>query len=633
MFWLSRRQKLRSARSWIAVFCLLASTSCTSISVRHVARPDLIALGGLSPATQQIAGSRRPSEAVALTLLDVASIEPSPSKLLASAELAYQAGSVNRHRSPVDALRWYFACARQSYVLLSLPESDHDQTLRALQLYNGAVAHCLRLAIKTCRLDCRSQSLSIGLDETLSDAAIAIDLVGFYRTSTEFGKLELCEDLEVIGLPRMHSVSGMGVPVLIHRLQVADSPSRQLYEPKDVSFPATAIIHFDGPANVPTRLELANPLTVQSTKALEQPSELAADFTTPLASTVSKSPLERLALVGFLRSDSVRTNAGIRMLEPYQPGKIPVLFVHGLASSPITWVPMFNDLLADPALRQRYQFWSYFYPTGDPFPTSSADLRESLIQLRHDLDPNGTDQTLNQMVLVGHSMGGLLSRMMTVDSGNEVWRIVSEQPFDSVDLSPKVKDELRRTFFFERQSYIKRVIFIATPHHGSSLSPGLPGQLANRLVVLRNELTEANKEMTQKIPDLPGGHVPTSVELLAPNSLALRILNAQPRPADVHFHSIVGVETKITDLATRWLRESSKQTDGVVPYSSAHLESAESELIVSAEHSRIHQTVEASKEIRLILLEHLQSLDEPDASVSTTKGRSFLELPSEAIAE
>lgn len=599
-----------------------------------MARPDVIALGGLSPATQQIAGSSRPSEAVALTLLDEAATTPSPPKLLAAAELAYQAGSVNRHRSPEDALRWYVACARQSYVLLSLPEANPDHTEHALQLYNAAVAHCLRLAIKTGRLDCQSQSLSISLDAAMPETAIAVDQVGFYRTSTEFGKLELCEDLEVTGLSRMHSVGGMGVPVLIHRLPVTDSPERH-YETKEVSFPATAVIHFDGPENTPTRMELANPLTIQSTKALDQPSELAADFTTPLASTVSQSPLERLAYVGFLRSDCVRTDAGIRMLEPYQPGKIPILFVHGLASSPLTWVPLFNDLLADPTLRERYQFWSYFYPTGDPFPTSSADLREALVQLRKDLNPDGRDPALDQMVLVGHSMGGLLSRMMTVDSHDEVWRIVSEQPFESIDLSPKVREELRRTFFFERQPYIKRVIFIATPHHGSSLSPGLPGRLANRLVVLRNELNEANKEMTQKIPDLPGGHVPTSVELLAPNSLALKILNSQPRPADVHFHSIIGVQTKITDLATRWLRESSKQTDGVVPYSSAHLEAAESELIVSAEHSKIHQTVEAATEIRMILLEHLRSLDVPDAPPSNAEGRSALELtlPSSTIAE
>ncbi|MDB5339637.1 MAG: hypothetical protein JWN70_5256, partial [Planctomycetaceae bacterium] len=340
---------------------------------------------------------------------------------------------------------------------------------------------------------------------------------------------------------------------------------------------------------------------------------LAADFTTPLASTVSQTQLDLLAYVGFLHSESVREYSGICMLEPYQPGKIPVIFVHGLASSPITWAPLFNDLLADPKLRDRYQFWSYFYPTGDPFPTSAADFRESLVKLRQDLDPDHKDPAFDETVLLGHSMGGLLCKMMTIDGGEDLFRVVSEKPFDSLDLSPKVKAELRRAFFFERQQSVKRVVFIATPHHGSSLSPGLPGQIANRVVHLRSSLAEASREMIRKIPDLPGGHVPTSVELLAPDSRALKILLSRSPPADVAYHSIIGV-LPTTDGAVAGIHcKAEDQTDGVVSYASAHLDGVQSELIVPAEHVKVHQAIQTTREVRRILMAHLERLAEPES--------------------
>ena len=110
------------------------------------------------------------------------------------------------------------------------------------------------------------------------------------------------------------------------------------------------------------------------------------------------------------------------MLEPYEPGKIPVLMVHGLWSSPMTWMEMFNDLRSVPEIRKHYQFWFYEYPTGQPFWVSAAQMRHDLAKLRDVLDPRHLEPALDQMVLVGHSMGGLVSRLQTVDSGDGYWR-------------------------------------------------------------------------------------------------------------------------------------------------------------------------------------------------------------------
>ena len=67
---------------------------------------------------------------------------------------------------------------------------------------------------------------------------------------------------------------------------------------------------------------------------------------------------------------------------------MPVVMVHGLWSSPITWMEMYNDLRSDPQVRENYQFWFYLYPTGQPFWTSATQMREDLAMMRREVDPN-----------------------------------------------------------------------------------------------------------------------------------------------------------------------------------------------------------------------------------------------------
>jgi pimeloyl-ACP methyl ester carboxylesterase len=297
------------------------------------------------------------------------------------------------------------------------------------------------------------------------------------------------------------------------------------------------------------------------------------------------------------------------MLTPYQPGKIPVVLVHGLLSSPLTWAPVFNDLQADPALRERFQFWYYFYPTGLPYLATAAQLRGQLAGLRGEIDPGRRDAALDEMVFVGHSMGGLISRLMTVDSGDAFWKLVSEEPFEQVKLKPEVRQELRQTFYFDKVEGVRRVVFIGTPHHGSKLSPTALGRLAAHLVRLPRDLMAASQDLTAENPDLPTmlrmRPLPTSVDLLGPNAPALELLAARPRPPRVHYHSIVGVVPASRARLENWLTgDAGEPGDGVVPYRSAHLDGADSELVVPADHVHVHHHPLAVLEVRRILLEH-----------------------------
>jgi pimeloyl-ACP methyl ester carboxylesterase len=290
--------------------------------------------------------------------------------------------------------------------------------------------------------------------------------------------------------------------------------------------------------------------------------------------------------------------------------------VHGLLSSPLTWTTMFNDLRADPVLRDKYQFWFYLYPTGNPFLTAAADLRTALQRLRAEVDPNRADRAFDQMVLVGHSMGGLVSKVLTQDSRDDFWKLVSNDPFGQLKAEPETRQEFQRLFFFDEQPSVRRVIFLATPHHGSGYSPGLPGSLAKRFIRLPQKMLMAAQDLAKENPGSAGKELsryhrlPTSIDLLDPGDPALELLAARPAPSGVLYHSVVGLSSgKVPD-----------GSDGVVPFESAHLPDAASEVIVQADHMHVHHHPRAVLEVRRILYEHMRTA-QPQGVVPALLGR------------
>ena len=120
---------------------------------------------------------------------------------------------------------------------------------------------------------------------------------------------------------------------------------------------------------------------------------------------------------------------GLSLLQPYVRGKVPVVFVHGLWASPWSWSRMIKALEAEPALKGSFQFWTYGYSTGDPIPFTAYLLRRDLDEVRRKLDPSKADPAFDRMVIIGHSMGGLLTKMIAAESGDRLWRVVSDHPF------------------------------------------------------------------------------------------------------------------------------------------------------------------------------------------------------------
>jgi pimeloyl-ACP methyl ester carboxylesterase len=324
------------------------------------------------------------------------------------------------------------------------------------------------------------------------------------------------------------------------------------------------------------------------------------------------SPVDRMGMevTGFLKPEKMADKAGIYVNEPYQPGKVPVLFVHGFISSPATWAPLFEQLQADPVLREHCQFWFYYYPTGVPYIVSAADLRERLTMLRRQVDPEHKDRALDNVVVVGHSMGGLVAKLLAVDGGPDFWQLVCNQPLKSLTMSPQTRMELYRIFYFRQQPMVRRVVFLAAPHHGAKISTLPPAKLASSLVQLPKSLTEAARDVTQHNPNAEfrfgSNKVPNSLRLLMPGDPSLELLAARPKPANVHFHSIVALGQAGSAEKILSLGAPPTNSDGVVTYASAHLDGVDSECVVSADHSHMKSCPRTVQELRRILREHLR---------------------------
>lgn len=301
---------------------------------------------------------------------------------------------------------------------------------------------------------------------------------------------------------------------------------------------------------------------------------------------------------GF-REPAIAADMGLSGVDQYEPGKIPVVFVHGLLSDATTWSAMTAALAADPGIAARYQFWLYNYPTGVPYIKSGGELRSELAAAVQRLDPEGQDAALRRMVVVGHSMGGLLAKLQATGSGPALWDAVFKVPFDQFQTDPATREKLRQVFFFEPQPFVAQVIFIATPHDGSYWSEGTVGRLGARLVEfpahMRKNFNKLVQENRLALPEDAPTSPPTSVEHLSPGNAVVRAVRDLPFGRHVGVHTIHGEIPRLL---------SSQRGDGVVPASSAHLADADSELVVPTSHWTIHHDARTIEEVRRILHQH-----------------------------
>ncbi|TWU09882.1 Alpha/beta hydrolase family protein [Allorhodopirellula heiligendammensis] len=578
-----------------------------------------------------------------------------PELTYAVAELAYVEGKIaERSGETSTAMNHYGIALTTSYRYLfgqqlSDVRNEYDPQFRAVcDLYNESLEDLLRVL-------CAENQLRPGHTYTIQTAdrkfIIRTEMRGGWQPD-EFDRYEFVSDFDIKTLRNRHTTFGLGVPLIAVRKPRGGEDTREDYYPEGLSYAVTALLRCStegdiGPGyagsgdllpDAQSSVRLASHHVPQITPVSDDPNEtpvcvleffdplranqiklggdwvpLETDLTTPLAYFLDSPEYRKRdrATEGLLDPDDAQQKRGLYMLEPYDPNRIPVLMVHGLWSSPLTWMDMFNDLRSFPEVRERYQFWFYLYPSGQPFWLSATQLRSDLFAMRQTFDPTGRDRAVDNMVLVGHSMGGLVSRMQTIDSGDDFWNLVSNQPKEKLRGPPQDVNKLVSALEFRPNQSISRVITIGTPHRGSDLANSATRWLAGKIIKLPKMALSTSTRLIRANPnffrDTRLLTEANAVDSLAPDSPIFPVLLRAKTSPEIRYHNIIGVLHDPPMLAGR-----NYKGDGVVEYASAKMEDVKSELVVDATHTSLHMTGKSIFEVRRILLEHLEEVDSED---------------------
>ena len=526
-----------------------------------------------------------------------------PDLLFALAELSYLHGEAARKPASRTAAAVY------AYAFL-FPEGEgrvpgrFDPRLRiAADLYNWGLTAALAS-------EDRSEVLPRGgaFELPFGKIEVAFDPASLRVGDRELHRFIPVAEQKVYGMAEQYRWAGLGAPLAASTRPVEGvKPGRDMVAPR-LQVPVTALLRIPEARRtlvegkpLAGRLELHLAWDAESVSIAGEQVPLESEPTAALALTFTGIPIIQVEMFGFLGrlSGWMRDRPPLVSTTPYRPGLIPVVFVHGTASSVVRWAEMYNRLLADPEIRSRYQFWFFQYDSGNPIALSALRLRDALRAAVAQLDPEGKDPALRRMVLIGHSQGGLIVKMQAVSTGTRLWDAVSRKPLAELELTDQTRDLLQRGLFLEPLPEVSRVVFVATPHRGSFVAGrNIIANVVRKLLSLPFTVTGMAADAARN----PGAWtaagspvVPSAVDNMSPRHHFIRTLQEIPVASTIAVNSIIAVET---DGPTE------QGNDGVVEYSSAHMTPVESELVVKSNHST-QGNPHTIEEVRRVLRLHV----------------------------
>lgn len=470
---------------------------------------------------------------------------------------------------------------------------DDPQTREAALLYNAA---CLAFFTR------EGPALTSGEPVRLPDGST---LPVVYRTRPGFGPgyfdaLVTASSVKVKGFKTRSISPGMGTALVGERFHAPGREKELAHQPplSGVMIPLNGSILFpDGrPEVCITGLTHSNTVNFHGRKI-----PLAGDFTATVALSLNNTNDLRLGLLGLFNPGALSHLADIYLLEPFDPDRTPVLMVHGLGSSPLIWRGMIAGLMRHAEIRENYQFWVAYYPSGMPIPQSMAFLRDRVGELRRAYDPDLSSRAARSMVTVGHSMGAVINRANMVSIGNRLWDEVSTKRLDEIELPEEERKLVERLAFWEPIPGIQRGIYIAGPHRGATLADSSLANIGMSLIRLPGRALRIQADLLQRFGEYLKGDArkfrfANSISTLSPSYPLYAALDQSPSAPGYKFHSIIG---------DRGHGDTPDSSDGVVGYWSSHLAGAESELVIPARHADAFEIPPAHEEVRRILMVNL----------------------------
>ncbi|MGH7930076.1 MAG: esterase/lipase family protein, partial [Candidatus Binatia bacterium] len=443
----SRRFIGRLLSSKPAITCLvlcglIASGCATPIGVRYV--EPRIAYHSL---TANVLSAERPSsfsarELINLNLYERFDDEPvkalaemhsglapqgDEDRVFALAELSFVHAQNSGDRS------YYLASAVYAYSFLlpgnhgTAPRGIDPRLRWATDIYNQALT-------RAAMLDNQEYPVPRGGNFKLPFGEIAVDFdekelfwAGFRLTN-----FVPAADVEIRGLRNRYRIPGVGAPLAATIEPVEGAASKQSARiPARLKIPATAFLRLDDPrgalksGKLRGKLEFYTPDATRSLKIQGVDVPIEYETTSALALTLEGASIWGFEIAGFRSGDfsigGPKSSDGLFMMHPHVTGRMPVVLVHGTASSPARWAELINELENDARFWEHYEIWLFMYNTGNPIVDSAGRLRAALTNIVNELDPEGKDPGLREMVVIGHSQGGLLTKMCVIDPGTRFW--------------------------------------------------------------------------------------------------------------------------------------------------------------------------------------------------------------------
>lgn len=568
-------------------------------------------------------GNRDPSPKIDSALTEAAPSDLArwagthPDRLREAAQILLQRARKEKPASDGGRGGWALAAcelAWKSLLASGVPASrwhDDPRTREAASLYQAGLAIFI---FENARVLATGQG-TLRFETPLGPLAVTPRFAQNSRFETGyFDTLIPAEYVETTGFSERVSVQGLGTPLVgVRKRTPARTKEMQFQVPRTGSHIALgSLARFRNAAQDQAAMDLDFYDLDQSPSVRLRGDEvpLAADFTAPMALSFAGTNDLSVGIHALFNLSAGFGNDGVYLTEPFDPDRTPVLLLHGLFASPLVWRNVVAKCQEAPAIRKNYQFWYGFFSTGMPITPSAALIRAHIAAIRQAGDPAGTSRASKTMVVVGHSMGGVIARMLATDIGDHYWKSLTDQPFADVSLKPENRETVRSWFFWNPATDINRIVFLATPHLGTPMADNLFIRLAQSTTEAPKSFFEFSRSLAAgggPVPDnnslrshtKPFTHafegIVTGVDSLSPQAPIYRVFAHAPLVDGVVTHSIIG---------DRGRGDSPDSSDGVVDYWSSHLASAKSELILPSTHE-LQRVPQCGLEVQRILLENL----------------------------
>lgn len=643
-------------RLLLAAAVLLLGSGCAMVTVKQVAntdylsskRSDVLTTGKLSAASQEtlsvvgLDASQCGKDVVVCrrTLLDTDGISAEQrmsalSELWVQTALALSPKPKHADKEPMSdaAVDAWLEAARYAYAYLFFSgraPSDRafeDRQTQVRDYYNYAAEQTASVVFRRARAS--------ALEGEDYNAPVAGER---WTITSDYDRLSMpsmptrlvsAATISFVGLRSTYRRDGFGAelvvvmdpPQLSTPLPEADAPvdaaapARKHEVPKYSemsSINATALLRFKGDSlddvlkTSQVLLDVYSPEATERVDLHGQQVPLAGNFTAAYGLWLAQSGFATQALRTLFGLAEGIKEPHIYLMQPWDPNRRIIFMLHGLGSSPEAWVNVANEIMGEEELRREFQVWQVYYPTNAPIALNRYEISRAFNSTLKHFDPSGQTRASKDQVFIGHSMGGVLGRLMVSASGDALWNDLMARYDLKGERLQRVKTKLGPLLQFQPQPNVERAIFIAAPHKGTDIAGNRVGRLIGRLVrlplTILGSFEDAFNTLQQADAQRSGSEklrVPNSIDNLKSTDPFVMAAGSLPIQPGLKYHSIIAQRKPEVPLL--------QSDDGLVPYWSSHLEGAVSEKVIISGHS-VQETPQAVLEIRRILREDVDEV-------------------------